>query len=44
MAQPTACRLALRTFSQSTMDEARKSGWNVVSMKDDWKQVFSFQE
>ena len=32
------------TFSQSTMDEARKSGWNVVSMKDDWKQVFSFQE
>jgi len=31
-------------FSQSTMDEARKSGWNVISMKDDWKQIFSFQE
>jgi phosphoglycolate phosphatase-like HAD superfamily hydrolase len=29
------------TFSQSTMDEARKNGWVVISMKNDWNQVFS---
>jgi len=31
------------TFSQSLMDEANKKGWVVISMKDDWKQVFSFE-
>jgi hypothetical protein len=25
------------------LDEAIAKGWIVVSMKDDWKQVFSFQ-
>ena len=29
------------TFSQSTMDEAKKKGWVVISMKDDWKRIFS---
>lgn len=24
------------------LDEAPKRGWTVVSMKDDWKRVFSF--
>jgi hypothetical protein len=28
------------TFTQSLYDEARQRGWIVVSMKDDWKQVF----
>ncbi len=28
-------------FTQSLMDEAKKSGWVVISMKDDWKQIFS---
>jgi len=28
------------TFSQSTMDEAKKSGWVVISMKNDWAQIF----
>jgi len=32
------------TFSQSTMDEAKKSGWVVISMKNDWKRVFAFDE
>jgi phosphoserine phosphatase len=32
------------TFSQSTMDEAKKSGWVVISMKKDWKRVFAFDE
>ncbi|MCB1689993.1 MAG: haloacid dehalogenase-like hydrolase [Halioglobus sp.] len=30
------------TFSQSTMDEAKKSGWQIVSMKNDWARIFSF--
>ena len=30
----------LGAFTQAVYDEARKSGWTVVSMKDDWKQVF----
>ena len=32
------------TFSQSTMDEAEKSGWHVISMKDDWARIFAFEE
>jgi phosphoserine phosphatase len=28
-------------FSQSLMDEAKKNGWVVISMKDDWKQIFA---
>jgi phosphoserine phosphatase len=29
------------TFSQSLYDEATKSGWIVISMKKDWKTIFS---
>lgn len=28
------------TFSDSLMAEARRQGWTVISMKDDWKVVF----
>ncbi len=28
------------TFPQDLMDEAKKSGWNVISMKDDWATIF----
>jgi hypothetical protein len=28
-------------FSQSLYDEAQKGGWIVISMKDDWKQIFA---
>jgi len=31
------------TFTQALDDEAKKSGWVVISMKDDWKRVFSFE-
>ena len=31
------------TFSQALMDEAKKSGWIVISMKNDWKRVFAFE-
>jgi phosphoglycolate phosphatase-like HAD superfamily hydrolase len=30
------------TFTQALYDEAKKKGWNVISMKDDWKTIFSF--
>jgi hypothetical protein len=28
------------TFPQSLMDEAKKKGWVVISMKNDWKSIF----
>ena len=30
----------LGAFTQAVFDEAQKSGWTVVSMKNDWKTVF----
>jgi len=30
------------TFTQALYDEAKKQGWTVISMKDDWKVIFSF--
>jgi len=32
------------TFSQALMDEAKKNHWIVVSMKKDWKRIFSSHE
>jgi phosphoglycolate phosphatase-like HAD superfamily hydrolase len=32
------------TFPQALYDEATKKGWTVISMKDDWKRVFAFDE
>jgi phosphoglycolate phosphatase-like HAD superfamily hydrolase len=31
------------TFTQALYDEARKKGWVVISMKDDWKKIFAFE-
>ena len=31
------------TFTQALYDEAKKGGWIVVSMKNDWKRVFRFE-
>jgi phosphoglycolate phosphatase-like HAD superfamily hydrolase len=31
------------TFSDSLMAEARKQGWVVISMKNDWKRIFAFE-
>jgi phosphoserine phosphatase len=31
------------TFPQSLMEEAKKRGWVVISMKDDWKRIFAFE-
>ena len=30
------------TFTQALYDEAKKDGWTVVSMKNDWKRIFAF--
>jgi phosphoserine phosphatase len=32
------------TFPESLMKEAKKKGWVVISMKDDWARVFAFEE
>ena len=28
------------TFTQALYDEAKKNGWTMISMKNDWKQIF----
>ena len=30
------------TFTQALYDKAKKSGWTVISMKNDWKRIFAF--
>ncbi|MGA8407979.1 MAG: HAD family hydrolase [Candidatus Acidiferrales bacterium] len=32
------------TFSEALMAEANKNGWIVISMKNDWKRIFSFEQ
>jgi phosphoglycolate phosphatase-like HAD superfamily hydrolase len=32
------------TFPQTLYDEAIKKGWTVISMKNDWKQIFPFEK
>jgi phosphoglycolate phosphatase-like HAD superfamily hydrolase len=31
------------TFTTALYDEAKKSGWVIISMKDDWKRIFAFE-
>jgi len=32
------------TFTQALYDEATSKGWNVISMKKDWKRIFPFNK
>jgi hypothetical protein len=32
------------TFTQALYDEAKKKGWIVISMKNDWKRIFAFEK
>jgi len=32
------------TFPQELYDQARKQGWVVIRMKDDWKKIFAFDQ
>jgi hypothetical protein len=31
------------SFTQALHDEAKKQGWIVISMKNDWKRIFAFE-
>jgi phosphoglycolate phosphatase-like HAD superfamily hydrolase len=31
------------TFTQELFDKAKKDGWTVISMKNDWKRIFGFE-
>lgn len=32
------------TFSEELMNEAKRNNWNIVSMKNDWKIIFPFEQ
>jgi phosphoglycolate phosphatase-like HAD superfamily hydrolase len=32
------------TFTQALYDEAKSRGWNVISMKNDWTRIFTFDK
>jgi hypothetical protein len=32
------------TFSHVLYVEAKRNGWTVISMKNDWKRIFAFDE
>jgi phosphoglycolate phosphatase-like HAD superfamily hydrolase len=32
------------TFTPALYDEAKKNGWTVISMKNDWKHIFAFEQ
>jgi len=32
------------TFTQALYDEATKNRWTVISMRDDWKKIFAFED
>jgi hypothetical protein len=32
------------TFAQALYDEAKKNGWTMISMKNDWKHIFAFEQ
>jgi len=34
----------LGIFTQALYDKAQKNGWTVISMKNDWKRVFAFEQ
>jgi len=32
------------TFTQALYDQAKTQGWTVISMKDDWKRLFAWEQ
>ncbi len=32
------------TFTQALYDEAKTQGWTVISMKNDWRRIFAFEQ
>jgi hypothetical protein len=39
---PLGGRTGIRV-AQPLFDEAKKDGWIVISMKNDWKRIFAFE-
>ena len=37
-------RTKVGTFTQALYDEAKAKGWFVISMKNDWKQIFAWEK
>jgi hypothetical protein len=31
------------TFTKALYDEAKKDGWIIINMKNDWKRIFAFE-
>jgi hypothetical protein len=31
-------------FPQALYDQAKKQGWTVISMKNDWKRIFAWEK
>jgi hypothetical protein len=31
------------SLTQALYDQAKKQGWTVISMKNDWKKIFAFE-
>ena len=42
-ARRKACPKKIGTFPQALYDKAKKDGWTVISMKDDWNRIFAFE-
>jgi hypothetical protein len=32
------------TFTDALMAQAKKNGWTVISMKNDWKKIFAWEQ
>jgi hypothetical protein len=39
---PMYSQVKVGTLRQALYDEAKKKGWTVISMKNDWTRIFSF--
>ncbi len=37
-------QMQLRTFSDALLAEAKNKNWTVISIKDNWKQIFTFEK
>ena len=36
--------IKVSAFSQALCDEAKKQGWTVIRMKNEWKRIFAFEQ
>ena len=41
---PMGPRRKVGVFTDALMKEAKEKKWTVISMKDDWRRIFAFDE